>query len=110
MPVTSITQIGGFPVIVKGSKSVDCATIKIAGPGGQVGKNDRIRLGLQTLLDDFQNLADLPVDDPDKTTDPATNRTFWDAGGTRIVTRTVECTEVFFDGTDYRVSLARVID
>ena len=107
MPVSSITQVNGFPVINKSGKVIDCATIKIAGPGGQVGKNDRMKLGLQTLLDDTQLLADLPAEDSHKTTDPATSREFWDAGGTMIVTRTVICTDVIFDGTDYHVSLAR---
>ena len=108
MPVTSINQVSGFPVIVKGDKTIDCSTIKITGPGGQPGKNDRLKLGLQTLLDDTQLLADLSAEDSHKTTDPATNREFWDAGGTMIVTRTVECTDVLFDGTDYSVSLGRV--
>lgn len=107
MPVTSISQVSGFPVIVKGGKTIDCATIKITGPGGQEGKNGRMKIGLQTLLDSTQLLADLPAEDSHKTTDPATSREFWDAGGTMIVTRTVVCTDVTFDDTDYHVSLAR---
>ena len=107
MPVSSISQVSGFPVIVKGDKTIDCSTIHIAGPGGQAGKNDRLKIALQTLLDSTQLLADLPAEDSHKTTDPATSREFWDAGGTMIVTRTVVCTDVTFDGTDYHVSLAR---
>ena len=105
MPVSSISQVDGFSVIVKGGRTIDCSTIKIAGSGGQAGKNDRLKAALQFLLDDLTPLADLPAEDSHKTTDPSTNREFWDAGGVNLVTRTVECTEVFFDGAGLSVGI-----
>ena len=110
MPVHSITENGEFQIIDTGSKTIDTSTIKITGPGGQTGKNDRIKAALQILLDITTPLADLPVDDSYKTTDPATNREFWDAGGANLVTRTVEVTDVIYDGVKYVLSLRAVTD
>lgn len=108
MPVKSISQVNGFPVIDTGWETIDCSTIKIEGVGGQADKNDRLKQGLQMLLDDAIPLADLPVDDLNKTTDPAKPNLFWDSSQTYLVSRSVECVDVTFDGTDYRVSLTRV--
>ena len=110
MPVSSITNSGEFQIINTGSKTIDTSTIKIAGPNGQQGKNDRIKAGLQILLDKMTPLTDLPVEDANKTTDPATNREFWDAGGVNLVTRTVEVTDVIYDGAKYVLSLSAVTD
>ena len=110
MPVHSITDNGEFQIINTGLKTIDTSTIKIAGPNGQTGKNDRIKAGLQILLDTMTPLADLPVEDSNKTTDPATNREFWDAGGVNLVTRTIEVTDVIHDGSQYVLSLATVTD
>lgn len=111
MPIHSITQNGEFPIIQIGGiggKTIDTSTIKIVGGRQQQGKNDRMKLGLQFIFDVLTPLVDLPIEDSYKTTDPATNREFWDAGGVNLVTRMVEVTDVNFDGTKYILSLSRV--
>ena len=50
----------------------------IPGNGWPQQRLNRARDRLQDLLDFRQPLADLPVDDPDKTTDPALPDLFWD--------------------------------
>ena len=59
----------------------------------------------QQLIDFRQPLADLPADDPDKTTDPATPFLFWD--GTDIVARSAVLENVSWDGESLQFTVRR---
>ena len=68
-------------------------------PGNSWNQNrlNKFTQRAQDLIDVRIPLADLPADDPAKTTDPARPDQFWD--GTDLVGRNVIISEVFFDGS-----------
>lgn len=109
MPIHNVVDNSEFPVIHldgSGTKLLDTSTIKITGPGGQIGRNDRIKAGLQILLDVLIPLTSLPVDDPDRLADPGLPSEFWDGLG-NLVIRPVEIISVTYDGTKYILELMR---
>lgn len=68
-------------------------------------RSDDMKIRLQNFLDVSIPLADLPNDDPDKTTDPARPDLFWDKGN--LVGRGCVITNVVWDGQRYIVTISR---
>ncbi len=73
--------------------------------GSNALKSEDMKARLQNFLDVRIPLADLPDDDPDKTTDPARPDLFWDKGD--LVGRGCVITDVFWDGERFGVSIRR---
>ena len=108
MPIHAIEYTGidpKFPVVYATSdRSFDTGTWALTGTHEEICAELKIRG--QALADVRIPLADLPEDDPEKTTDPATNVEFWD--GTDLVTRHILVESVWWDGEKYCCSLRKV--
>ena len=71
---------------------------------------EAIRAFIQDSHDERTTLNQLPVDDPDRTTDPARPELFWDGpgqpGNTDLVSRS-SIYKVFWDGARYQYTSVR---
>ncbi len=109
MPVHSVSFIpGGLRVCVSANK---CMEFKASDfPGNRDAKAAALKQTLQDWLDVRQPISGLPVDDPDKTIDPARPDLFWD--GSDLVGRGVLVASVTVTGagpsTEIVVGLRRV--
>ncbi len=105
------TVAEGFRVFLDASRSVEGhKTDAVA----KVAPKDRKRVvvlaaqmtaDLQDAIDEpYMRVADLPLDDPDRTTDPARPEQFWkDIGGVTWLVGRTAAVEVFHDGVQFQI-------
>ena len=111
MPVRAISAGADFVEINDGGRSLRVSEADIA-PGSKDKMALAIRALLQEQLTTRTKVRDLPDDDPDRDTDPASfmgERMFWEGqGGNReLVSRSVIVEDVRWDGERYVPRLRR---
>ncbi len=69
-------------------------------------ERDRMKTALQDFFEVKQDKSTLPEDDEDKTKDPDKKYQFW--RGTQLIGRSIEVTEVTWDGKEVNVKIKRI--
>lgn len=116
MPIKSIVATDTYIEFDKGSGPVRINYADI--PGNNLNARiDNLKAQVQAYLDRRQPLADLPIDDPDKTVNPGRPDLFWgradgtvhqnEAQNDHLISRPVTLVDLTFDGTRFSPTLMR---
>ena len=105
MPVRRVVVTSTYSEVDDGGVTRRVTYSSITGNTWTRQRLSRLVAAIQAGFDNVQPIADLPADDPDKTTDPARANVFWD--GADIVYRGVFVHSPVVDGDKVHVTYSR---